>query len=168
MPNPRKPERVKILDGETRPSRLEGGRSPRGPVDCGYVPPPVRQHPRASEIWNRVAPSLIESGALANSDLDLFGEYCLCLAFASDASYSLIVEGLSVEQAVGNGGRRVVKHPVAQVYRDMLQHASRLAPQFGLTPASRVALDLQSDRDHDLLEDFSSENTKRQSGKLTA
>ena len=138
MTPPRKPDCVKRFEGETRPSRLRpavaGG---------GIMPPPeptamVGSSPIASEIWSRLAPPLEQAGVLTVLDEPLFGGLCTTLAFVAEAHALLLEDGVVIDQAVGNGGRRVAKHPAAQVYRDMMGLAQRLAREFGLTFSARA------------------------------
>jgi P27 family predicted phage terminase small subunit len=153
MPKPRKPESLRRLDGETRPSRLRSGydvppfeRAPRPPSS-------VNEDPVAREIWDRLAPPLIEARVLTVLDEPLFGALCSCLSFAYEAHACLVADGILLEQAVGNGGRRVAKHPAAQIYRDMLQTAQKLAGDFGITQLSREALGIRlGDPEDDPLE----------------
>jgi len=85
-------------------------------------------------------------------DEPLFGGLCTTLAFVAEAHALLLKEGIVVDQTVGNGGRRVAKHPAAQIYRDMMGLAQRLAREFGLSYSARELLALSLGEPMDELE----------------
>lgn len=137
MPRGRKP-----TPREVRVARGNPGRRP--------LPEPVRVEmlydaPTAPEglpapvveVWNAVAPSLIEHGIISRVDLPLVEAYCRAVARAREAEAILDANGPVIE-----GKRGSVVHPAYRVARDSWALASSLAEKLGLDPTGRTRLGL--------------------------
>jgi len=132
------PTRLKVLRGETRPSRLNhaapeprGGR-PRQPADLS---------PAASAVWRRVLREMGATGVISAVDADILRAYCEAVSRYAYAAAALEQVGPLIT-AAGSGARRgeLVKNPLHQVVRDNALLVRALARELGLTPAARVGL----------------------------
>ena len=104
------PTHLKLLKGETRPSRLNA-REPRPRLGAKS---PAWLSPSARTEWNRLAPDLEACGVLTRVDADCLAIYCVMLVNVRDALES----GQGVEPRAMGEWRQ-------------------WAMQQGLTPASR-------------------------------
>jgi phage terminase small subunit len=89
---PRKPNHLKILSGE-REDRIN--RNEPIPGECDITPPGLSTVAR--QVWDRLAPDLIDKGCLTAWDVDLFSVYCEAVATYYDARQKMgtdyIVQG---------------------------------------------------------------------------
>lgn len=146
------PTALKVLRGETRPSRLDrsepqprAGR-PRLPPDLG---------PAATTVWRRVLREMGATGVITAVDADVLRIYCESVARYLYAAGMLEASGPLIT-AGGTGARRgeLVKNPLHQVVRDNAVLVRALARELGLTPAARVGLRGRDQAERDPFADF--------------
>lgn len=125
----KKPTALKLVEGETRPSRINANEPI--PPQAEVLPPPDLSQ-RALAEWERLAPDLIAKHVLTTWDRDAFGAYCEAVADRAAAA-SLVKTGLLVK---GRNGE-FVTNPAWRIYRDSTTAMLRFAQEFGLTPAAR-------------------------------
>lgn len=137
----RKPTALKVLHGETRPSRLH----PDQPVPRAELPTaPTYLSAAAKRIWKHTAAELEYMGLLTGADQEALAMYCTAVALHAQAVREVNRDGVLVDGAVP--GTRV-KHPALQVIRDQATLAKGYAQQFGLTPAARASLTIGKKED---------------------
>jgi P27 family predicted phage terminase small subunit len=141
------PTRLKVLRGETRPSRLNrdepqpAGDELRVPADLG---------PAATEVWRRVAGAMGATGVLTAADADALRIYAESVARYQHAAGLLDQSGPLIT-AAGRGARRgeLVKNPLHQIVRDNAVLVRAYARELGLTPAARVGLRARDEAEPD-------------------
>lgn len=124
------PTKVKILRGETRPSRVNY-REPLPPFEGPRMPADMT--PAAKSVWQRVLRTQAE-GVIRAADHDLLRQYAEAVARSAQASRLYAVSGPLTE---GFGGA-LVKNPLHQVIRDNADLIVRLARELGLSPSART------------------------------
>ncbi|MHB8459873.1 MAG: phage terminase small subunit P27 family [Candidatus Limnocylindrales bacterium] len=138
MGRPTTPTKLKLLRGETRPSRLNraeprprpGG--PKVPIDLGPV---------ARTVWRRVIREMGATGVITAVDADTLRLYCEAVARYLFAEKMLVESGPLI-RAGGRGARsgELVKNPLHQVVRDNAVLVRMMGRELGLTPAARASL----------------------------
>jgi P27 family predicted phage terminase small subunit len=130
-----KPTYLKVLDG-TRESRIN--RSEPSPGDAADVTPPGYLNDAALEVWNRLAPDLMEKGCLSFWDVDLFAAYCDAIAVYRDCRAKIAGDYVVKGSVPGTA----VKNALWRVALDALDVANRIGARFGLTPSDRAKIDV--------------------------
>ncbi len=130
----RKPERLHVLAGTSRPSRRKHPPKPN-PVapEC-----PEWLAAAAKEEWARLSPELEKLGLLTHLDRAALATYCQAWARYVDAEALIASGGLIV---IGHRGASA-KSPALTVARAAAAEVLSLAKELGLTPASRQRLDV--------------------------
>jgi P27 family predicted phage terminase small subunit len=138
MAPPRLPTKLKLIRGETRPSRLNH-REPQ--PRAGLPRLPAGMTDRAKQVWRRVVRDYGPTGVLTSVDADVLRIYCEAVARYEQAGALFDASG-PVIRATGNGARRseLVKNPLAQIVRDQADLVRAMARELGLTPSARAGL----------------------------
>lgn len=123
------PTRVKILHGETRPSRLNPD-EPRPPANVPIMP--VDLDPGAQAVWERVLRDQAP-GVILAAHSDVLRLYCEAVVRYGEASALLGKSGLLLR---GARGSEVVRNPLVAMVRDAGDQVRVLARELGLTPSS--------------------------------
>ena len=146
------PTRLKVLRGETRPSRLNRA-EPKPAGDD--LPVPADLGPAATAVWRRVAKAMGATGVLTAADADGLRIYCESVARYQHAAQLLDASGPLIT-AAGRGARRgeLVKNPLHQIVRDNAVLVRAFARELGLTPAARVGLRTGDEGTADPFADF--------------
>lgn len=106
--------------------------------------------PTARVEWKRVVPQLCKLGVITKLDQAVLAGYCQAVAEYLESTRVLNVEGLLVEQIIyardsGKAvGARKAQHPMVAIQRSAYAIMRRFASEFGLTPASRKKLKVNS------------------------
>lgn len=134
-----KPTALKILHGETRPSRLNNTEPQPG---LSSVVPPEDLSEEALEVWHELAADLIRTGVLKPWDAEQYGDYCEAVVSKREAQRHLDEEGEVIDYPVFNrSGEEVSARPVINPWwKVRMEAAARMdkgAAHFGLTPADR-------------------------------
>jgi len=132
------PTRLKLLHGETRPSRLNR----REPVPRDGRPRmPLDMSPAAKTVWRHVLREMAGTGVITAVDRDVLRLYCEAVARYVHAATMLEQSGPLIV-AGGAGARRgeLVKSPLHQIVRDEGMVIRAMARELGLTPAARAGL----------------------------
>lgn len=101
--------------------------------------PPDHLSDRGKEVWRRIAPGLIAANILRDTDVEVFSLFVEALGEFWTAAETCRVEGMTYE-TVSNHGTMKRVHPAYVIMDRSRREATRLALQFGLTPAARVQL----------------------------
>jgi len=128
-----KPTNLRLLQGETRPSRVnhdEPQPANKEPVPAEWFTPAVR------EVWDRTVRELRIMHLLAAADQDALAVYCQSVVNYQEAVKLVNAAGLVMRGRDGG----VVKNPAIQMVRDFGAQVRVMANEFGLTPAARVGL----------------------------
>ena len=128
------PTALKVLRGETRPSRLNRDE----PMPAETLPlVPDDLSPAARPVWRRVLREFGQTGVIRGADGDVLRIYCETVARYERASQLLDQSGPLVR---GARSGELVKNPLHQIVRDNAVLIRALAGELGLTPAARVGL----------------------------
>jgi P27 family predicted phage terminase small subunit len=127
------PTNLKLLHGETRPSRLNLNE----PVPS-YKPvePPDHLTVEARAVWDALAPDLERKGVLTHWDAVAFEVFCDAVAHYREAARDIADFGVMIR------GRKdaTIKNPAMQMVRDASRTILVFGGRFGLTPADRASL----------------------------
>jgi P27 family predicted phage terminase small subunit len=126
------PTKVKILRGETRPSRVNY-REPLPSSDAPKMPPDM--DPEAKAVWRRVASSMGHTGVIRVPDSDILRCYCEAVSRYAGAARLYAGSGPLVRHAGS-----LVKNPLHQVVRDDGEQIRLFARELGLSPSARAGL----------------------------
>ena len=142
------PTNLKLLKGETRPSRInknEPKPKPLAPAAAAWLSADARK------LRKGLAPKLEALGILTEADGASFDLMLTHYSLASEAARTLKKEGSIIEDSKGYPA----KHPAVQILRDHSAAFLRYAAEFGLTPSSRARLNLVTPEEEiDELEEF--------------
>ena len=129
-----RPTELKLLAGETRPSRVNYD-TPRPRARRPIRPPDLS--PAALAVWRRVIREYGDSGVLTALDSDVLRVYCEAVARYSQAAVMLATTGPLVK---GARHGELVKNPLHQVVRENADLVRLHARELGLTPSARSSV----------------------------
>lgn len=137
-----KPTALKILHGESRPSRLNNNEPKPG---MGAIVPPEDLSEEALEVWHVLADDLIRTGVLRSWDVEAYAEYCEAVVSKREAQRHLDEEGEVIDYPVfDRSGVEVSTRPVANPWWKVRVESAEMMrkgqARFGLTPADRSRL----------------------------
>jgi P27 family predicted phage terminase small subunit len=137
MGRPRTPNHLKILRGD-REDRINRGE----PVPSDHaITPPVELSPGAQEVWDRLAPDLIDKRVLTAWDVDMFTVFCDAAATYQECRSLLGSEYVAPGSIKGT----FVKSAYWRVMRDCVETMIRVGGRFGLNPADRARIDVSGE-----------------------
>jgi P27 family predicted phage terminase small subunit len=157
MPTPRKPTKLKLLQGTLKPSRF----NPDEPQIETEIPDiPIGLSDLAKEEWARITPLLEELGLIGKINLSSLAQYCAFYARWLEAERMINEHGsvIMIEREVrrdkmGTGkydkpGEVVAdkiyckaqKSPWVDIALKNAQECRKLAVQFGMTPSSAAGV----------------------------
>ena len=123
------PTRVKLLHGETRPSRLNLD-EPDPPANAPVMPADLS--PAAQAVWERVLRDQAP-GVILAAHADVLRLYCEAVVRYGIPRHVL---GKSGPLLRGARGTEVVRNPLVAMVRDTGDQVRVLARELGLTPSS--------------------------------
>ena len=131
---PRKPTKLKVLEGTFRKDRSVGNE-----VDPEVSSPrcPPWLIGEARKEWKRVVPELEKLGILAQLDLSMLVGYVLSWARLLIALDVVAEEGDYYETETASGGRMIRRHPASLMVDQERVQLRQFASEFGLSPAAR-------------------------------
>lgn len=131
------PTHLKVVRGD-RESRIN--RDEPIPAEGRVVPRP-EMSPEAREIWDEIAPDLIDKGVLTPWDVYVFEAFCQAVADYRECNHLLHSQvseyGKFIEKGAAGG---LIKSPYHQMMRDHIETMAKLGSRFGLTPSDRADL----------------------------
>jgi P27 family predicted phage terminase small subunit len=129
------PTKVKLLRGETRPSRVNY-HEPIPSPDLPKMPPDMDDAAKA--VWRRVLRDMRHTGVIRAADTDILRCYCEAVSRYAGAARLYSQTGPIVKRD-GN----LVKNPLHQVARDNADEIRQFARELGLSPSARVGLRIE-------------------------
>ena len=136
MGNPRKPTKLKDLQGTSRPDRAPKNE----PEPGGHADPPDFLTKEARVEWDRLAPQLENIGLLTIADQSVFAVYC-----QGWADYKKLTEQLndmaSWTWSSDKGYRQVV--PEISMRKEAWTRLKEAGAKLGLDPSSRAGLSVE-------------------------
>lgn len=130
---PAQPRQLKLLKGETRPSRL-GAPEPEPSREAPEAP--VWLAPAASEAWRLACRELEAMELLSSADREVLVLFACAVADYAKGQQLLDSSGLVLKGRDGNA----VRNPLVAITRDRALLVARLARELGLTPTGRAQL----------------------------
>lgn len=149
-----KPYLQAVREGNPGQRRLEPGMilsAPLAEPDWSALLPGPREMTRArrvaSQLWDRLAPSLARSAGLSGEMAETLTEYCVTWARIDQGERALSRQGVVVRGLMGG----LVKNPWTTVLHQYRAHFRSLAGELGLTPsaATRITAPRGDDEDDD-------------------
>lgn len=137
------PQSAQILQIRGNP----GQRPPKVPVRPrpAIPPPPTTLSREAKAEWKRITPELDELGLLAKMDRAILALYCTWWSRWCDLNRQLARDTSRNDGLVVTGHHGVrVKHPAWSMFKDATEQTVRLAKELGITPLTRLRMDLPS------------------------
>lgn len=128
------PTDLKLLRGETRPSRVN--RKEPQPLPT-FPEPPEHLGDEARAVWARVGEQMGHTGVIRGADADILELYCETLVRYRETSELLARSGFLIKGARSGD---LVKNPLVAMVRDLAIQIRALAGELGLTPGSRTSL----------------------------
>jgi P27 family predicted phage terminase small subunit len=145
MGRPPDPPALRLLKGETRPSRTKR----TAPAVPSKVPaPPKSMSPVALAEWKRLAPTLAADGRL--TELTAAGFACFCDDYALLREAQALIDEFGLLIPQGSGIPKV--NPACSIAHDAAMSMLKWAQLYGLTPASRARMNLPEPEEEDELE----------------
>jgi P27 family predicted phage terminase small subunit len=134
MPNARKSEENKNIQGTGRKDRSKPESIEAATVDDIPKPPSILGK-IGRKIWKKYCDILHKQGLLAETDLDLLGQYCMYLQIAEQAAEEL---NKDLTEIMTNAKEPyTVKSKYLSIFNEASDRASKLGKEFGFTPLSR-------------------------------
>jgi P27 family predicted phage terminase small subunit len=131
MPTPKKPTRLKILDGD-QPCRINTY-EPKSPPGLGEAPPWLDDLGR--EMWATLKARLDPMMVATRADEIAAGLFCQDYATWRKALDRINAEGLTIETET-----TIKAHPCIAIVNQFERNMVRMLGRFGLTPADRSGL----------------------------
>ena len=138
------PTKVKILRGETRPSRVNYN-EPIPSADVPAMPPDMDAEAKA--VWQRVTASLAHTGVIRAPDADGLRCYCEAVSRYAGAARLYAQSGPLVKTRGG-----LVKNPLHQIIREDGEQIRLFGRELGLSPSARAGLHVESEHRFDLID----------------
>jgi len=131
------PQKLKLLHGNPGKRPLKKPRA--APVTASKVSCPEWLSPGAKAEWRRVAPELARMGLLTSLDRAVLAGYCD--SYAKWVECSRFIQANGEHYIAPNGHLR--KWPQAELAKQAAQSMRAFAGEFGLTPGSRLRLNVE-------------------------
>lgn len=142
-----KPTKLKIIQGNPGKRPL----NPREPAPATDIPTrPGWLLPEAKREWSRIVPELHRLGLLTKVDRAALASYCQCWARLVEAQAVLDREGLTFETSTGY----IQQRPEVAMTHKLMALLKSFLIEFGLTPASRSRLRVESEKEADPFAEF--------------
>jgi P27 family predicted phage terminase small subunit len=123
------PPHLRLLRGDARHQRRDRGGS-QLPLPPEPLPPPGFLSDRAKRVWTELAAELHRVGWLTSVDAP-----CFCVFCTTAARWLEVEEALAEAEGEGNPQLR-------RIARDLARDVLKFGAEFGLTPVSRLRLDV--------------------------
>lgn|GEM_PF-583145 len=131
----REPDAVKLLRGETRPSRLNG-MEPLPRLSLPTMPKDMDERARA--VWRAVLRTMGDAGVITAVDGPVLRIYCEAVSRYEEAQ-RLYATSSPLLRDRGH----LTKNPLHQVVRENADQVRVLARELGLSPAARANLRIE-------------------------
>ncbi len=154
MPRPRKPTRLKVLQGNpghVAKSQLDLDREPQfSQPKGGALRPPSCLSKQAKTEWKRVIKELTKIGLYQSVDRAILSAYCESWATFQTCQTFLNEYGLTY-QVTNRSGTFFNPRPEVGIRDRSLEQLRKFANEFGFTPASRSRIELPKIEKEDAL-----------------
>lgn len=139
---PPKPTKLKVLEGNPGKRKLN---SNEPQPQRGKLPCPTHLPDEAKKVWKRVVPELDRLGLLTIVDKELLIIYCQSYADWFKATEWIKEHGdvFAVKDEKGKV-KYVQQMPQVAIASKAAERVHKIAQQFGLTPAARASLSVES------------------------
>lgn len=131
---PPKPTALKVIQGNAGKRKLN--KNEPAPDALNEVPPaPIWLGDRAAQMWDHVAPWLVESRILTDTDVHNLEIFCVAYQRWREAQDDITKNGIVVM-----GARQEIKNPACTVANESLRQINTFGAALGLDPAARARL----------------------------
>lgn len=148
MPGPRpKPTKLKLLEGNPGKRPINHS-EPKPEAKIPNCPSWLDDVAKAE--WKRVIPDLAGAGLVTTIDRSALAAYCVAFSTAKSAEEIIQREGLTF--TMENGYTQ--QHPAVGIRNNALEMMRKFMAEFGMTPASRSKIKLETPDGEDEVEEF--------------
>ena len=147
-PGPKtQPTKLKIIRGNPGQRRLPKN-EPKPPLakkmKCPFSSRDDKNH-FAREEWNRIVPELCRQGLISKIDVNSLRAYCEAVQVREE-SYKFLREKGNIVPTKNYKGEIIgyIRAPQLLTWEKAIMIAVRLGAEFGLTPSSRVGLEVEN------------------------
>jgi P27 family predicted phage terminase small subunit len=131
---------LRLIRGNPGKRRLRAEPLPELPTQLA---PPEFLLPEAKAEWQRVGPELLRLKLLTVLDIPMFAAYCESFATWALAERLFAESGGKLTIATTRGNE--VPHPLLRIANDAAADMLKFGSEFGITPASRSRLGVDSE-----------------------
>lgn len=130
MPMPKKPTKLKIIQGTNRVDRA----NPNEPQPENKIPSiPDHLNDIATKEWIRLSKELYNLGLLSEIDRTALAAYCEAYSMWVDACEQLKESDLLIETTNGN----IIQNPIVGIVNQSRKAMKDYLTEFGMSPSSR-------------------------------
>lgn len=145
---PKKPTALKILEGNPGKQKLNK-LEPKPSIPSAVPEPPDFLNAEAKAEWWRRAPELHRLRVLTSVDVSVLAAYCQAysrwraaeIALAKMGEADMLTGAMMIRTANGNP----IQNPILGVASRALEQMSRLAAEYGMTPAARAKIEVDDE-----------------------
>jgi P27 family predicted phage terminase small subunit len=144
---PRKPTKLKLIQGTLRPGRD----LPNEAIPAVEIPPmPAHLSPDAQVEWNRICKHLSQLGLLTMIDRSMLAAYCQNWSRWVFAEQQIEKLGPVIKAPSGYP----ILNPFVAIANKALELMHKFGTEFGLSPASRTRISVDASHQTDPMEIF--------------
>lgn len=144
---PPKPTEVKRAQGNPGKRKLN---EQEPDFEKALPKPPSHLNKSARAEWKRVAQELHNKGVLTQMDRAVLAAYAQAYGRWHEAEEKVNELGFVVKTAMGN----LVQNPYLSIANRAMQDMTRIAAEFGMTPASRTRVKAEGEKKKSLAEEL--------------
>ena len=152
MSRPKKPTNLKVLEGNPGKRPLpenEPKPAPKAPKRPSWLTGEGRK------MWDRLAPKLEKVGLLTEVDGEAFAAACQSWKDYVDCQKVIKKHGRTYKYKNQGGFENETERPEVKAANKALEQFRSFCREFGLTPASRAKIEVQTDKENlDEMEDL--------------
>jgi len=142
MANPKKPTKLKVLQGTLRKDRIT-----KNEVFPETEIPPAPDHLSKEALieWGRITSDLYTLGLLTKIDMASLAAYCQSFGRWAQAEIELNNSSLLIKTTNGN----IIQNPLVGIANQAMEHMRKHLSEFGMSPASRAKVSAKQETKKD-------------------
>ena len=141
---PPKPTALHVLNGNPSKKKNLGENEPKPAPIIKIPPPPEWLNEHGANMWERLAPILERLGLLTEADIETFSAACSSWGVYRECQDFVNDEGLTHKYKNKGGAINEVERPQVKIGNKALDQYRAFCSEFGLSPASRTRIEVNS------------------------